>query len=128
MNCLLTDLGLDFKHVLEDFMKKPAFVLLMVVLIGWASVDAQAFENSPAQALFDQASYYLSFNYHGFSSTDPNSAAFVEKYQKQLDLSCFVQRQNCAYDVSVPLIKAMVEEIGDDHTNYLEADAAQDGS
>ncbi len=107
-------------------MKKPVFVLLMVVLFGWANVNAQAFENSPAQALFDQASYYLSFNYHGFSGTDPNSAAFNEKYQKQLDLSCFVQRQNCAYDVSVPLIKAMVEEIGDDHTNYLEADAAAD--
>ncbi len=126
MNCVLTDLGLDFKHVLEEFMKKPAFVLMMVVLFGLARVDAQAFENSPAQSLFDQASYYLSFNYHGFSGTDPNSAAFVEKYQKQLDLSCFVQRQNCAYDVAVPLIKAMVEEIGDEHTNYLAPDAAED--
>ncbi len=106
--------------------RKSAFVLMMVVLFGWTGVNAQAFENSPAQSLFDQASYYLSFNYHGFSGTDPNSAAFNEKYQKQLDLSCFVQRQNCAYDVAVPLIKAMVEEIGDDHTNYLEPDAAQD--
>jgi carboxyl-terminal processing protease len=126
MNCLLTDAGLDFKNVLEAVMKKPVFVLVLVVLFGFARVDAQAFENSPAQALFDQASYYLSFNYHGFSGTDPNSAAFNEKYQKQLDLSCFVQRQNCAYDIAVPLIKAMVEEIGDDHTNYLEPDDAQD--
>jgi carboxyl-terminal processing protease len=108
-------------------MKKPVFVLMVAMLLfGLTRVDAQAYENSPAQALFDQASYYLSFNYHGFSSTDPNSTAFVEKYQKQLDLSCFVQRQNCAYDVSVPLIKAMVEEIGDEHTNYLEPDDAQD--
>ncbi len=108
-------------------MKRPVFVWLMVVVMfGLGRVSAQAYENSPAQALFDQATYYLSFNYHGFSSTDPNSAAFVEKYQKQLDLSCFVQRQNCAYDISVPLIKAMVEEIGDEHTNYLAPDAAED--
>jgi carboxyl-terminal processing protease len=126
MNCLLTDAGLDFKNVLEEFMKKPAFVLMMVVLFGWASVDAQAFENSPAQQLFDQASYYLSFNYHGFSGTDPNSVAFVDKYQKQLDLSCFVQRQNCAYDVAVPLINGMVEEIGDEHTYYVPPNNASD--
>ena len=108
-------------------MKSSKFVFVMVVvLFSLGRANAQAYENSPAQALFDQASYYLSFYYHGFSSTDPNSPAFIEKYQKQLDLSCFVQRQNCAYDVSVPLIKAMVEEIGDDHTNYLPAEAAQD--
>jgi carboxyl-terminal processing protease len=106
---------------------KRVFVLTVAVLLfALGRVNAQAYENSPAQQLFDQASYYLSFNYHGFSSTDPNSAAFVEKYQKQLDLSCFVQRQNCAYDISVALIKAMVEEIADEHTNYLAPDAAED--
>ena len=108
-------------------MKSSRFALVIaVIVLGFGRVNAQAYENSPAQALFDQASYYLSFYYHGFSSTDPNSPAFIEKYQKQLDLSCFVQRQNCAYEVSVPLIKAMVEEIGDEHTNYLPPDAAQD--
>ena len=108
-------------------MKSSRFALVIAVMVlGFGRVNAQAYENSPAQALFDQASYYLSFYYHGFSSTDPNSPAFIEKYQKQLDLSCFVQRQNCAYEVSVPLIKAMVEEIGDEHTNYLPPDAAQD--
>jgi carboxyl-terminal processing protease len=127
MNCVLTDRVLDFKNVLEELMKRSVSIwLIAVVMFGLGQVNAQAYENSPAQALFDQATYYLSFNYHGFSSTDPNSAAFVEKYQKQLDLSCFVQRQNCAYDISVPLIKAMVEEIGDGHTNYLAPDAAQD--
>jgi carboxyl-terminal processing protease len=127
MNCVLTRLVLHFKHALEEFMKRSVFVLMLaVVVLSVGQVNAQAYENSPAQALFDQATYYLSFNYHGFSSTDPNSSAFVDKYQKQLDLSCFVQRQNCGYDMAVPIIKAMVEEIGDEHTSYLAPDAAQD--
>jgi carboxyl-terminal processing protease len=99
---------------------------LAVAVLGFGVANAQAYENSPAQALFDQASYYLAFYYHGFSSTNPNDPAFVAKYQRQLDQLCFVQRQNCSYDMAVPLLKAMVEEIGDEHTNYLPPDAAQD--
>ena len=72
---------------------------------------------SPAQDLFDQAGFYLSFNYNGFSPA--NAEQLVDKYQVQLDRACAVKRDQCEYSVAETLIEAMLEELGDQHSYYI---------
>ncbi len=77
---------------------------------------------SPAQDLFDQAGFYLSFNYNGFSSA--NAEQLVDKYQIQLDRACAVKLEQCEYSVAETLIGAMLEELGDQHSYYIPAEDA----
>ena len=77
---------------------------------------------SPAQDLFDQAGFYLSFNYNGFSPA--NAEQLVDKYQVQLDRACTVKREQCEYSVAETLIEAMLEELGDQHSYYIPAEDA----
>jgi carboxyl-terminal processing protease len=93
-------------------------VVLTVAATGLASALA-----SPAQDLFDQATFYLEFNYFGFSKVNP--ASFSEKYQPKLNEACATQKETCPYDVAVPLIEEMVKELGDDHTGYQSPDSYQ---
>jgi carboxyl-terminal processing protease len=77
---------------------------------------------SPAQDLFDQAGFYLGFNYNGFNSTDPEK--LVDKYQAQLTQACQSKGETCDYGVAQTLIQAMLEELGDQHSYYVEPDEA----
>ena len=78
---------------------------------------------SPAQDLFDQAGFYLSFNYNGFSAA--NAEQLVDKYQIQLDRACSLKRDQCEYSVAETLIEAMLEELGDQHSYYIPKEDAQ---
>lgn len=71
---------------------------------------------SPAQDLFDQTSYYLTFNYNGFSKVAPGDVE--AKYQTQLDTACLPEGDTCKYETAVPVITNWVKEINDEHTNY----------
>lgn len=71
---------------------------------------------SPAQDLFDQASFYLEFYYNGFSTV--NVKDLGSRYQQKLEQTCASAGENCTYDQAVPLIESMIEEIGDGHTYY----------
>jgi carboxyl-terminal processing protease len=93
-------------------MKRLFLAGVAVVSVFAASVSA-----SPAQDLFDQAGFYLSFNYNGFSQVDPE--ALVEKYQKQLERSCAAKGETCDFETAESIIEAMLEEVGDEHTYYL---------
>jgi carboxyl-terminal processing protease len=79
---------------------------------------------SPAQDLFDQALYYLTFYYNGFSAV--NLKNFESKYQTQLDTACQGKAETCAYDVAVKVIEAMILEIGDEHTYLVSAEDQED--
>lgn len=74
---------------------------------------------TPAQDLFDEVNGLLAARYGGASSVRP--AALVQKYQAQLDQSC-KDDAACPYDKAVSVIRAMVSEIGDKHTNYYTPD------
>ncbi len=81
---------------------------------------------SPAQDLFDQAGFYLSFNYNGFNTVDVDK--LLAKYQVQLDRACASAPTTCDYDAAVSAIEAMLEELGDQHSYYIAPDDAQDFS
>lgn len=71
---------------------------------------------SPAQDLFDQASFYLQFYYNGPSTA--NLKDLTNKYQGQLDTACSARKDNCPYDEAVKAIEGMTAELGDGHTYY----------
>ncbi len=79
---------------------------------------------SPAQDLFDQALYYLTFYYNGFSRLD--APAFETKYQKRLETACQGKGEACGYEVASKVIEAMLEEVGDQHTYLVSADEQDD--
>ena len=95
-------------------MKRP----ILAALTALTLFSPLAFA-SPAQDLFDQAGFYLSFNYNGFSSS--NAEQLVDKYQIQLDRACSLKREQCEYSVAETLIEAMLEELGDQHSYYISA-------
>jgi carboxyl-terminal processing protease len=94
-------------------MKKNRFltIALSMILAGSAS----AFAESPAQQLFDQATFLLEFAYNGFSKVDIKSLA--PKYQPMLDSAC-AGDADCDYEAAQPIIDELVKEIGDGHANY----------
>jgi carboxyl-terminal processing protease len=77
---------------------------------------------SPAQDLFDQAIFYLTFNYHGYSVVDFKT--LEAKYQAQLETACGGQ-STCPYKTATPIITAMLEDIKDGHTSFWEAEDYQ---
>jgi carboxyl-terminal processing protease len=77
---------------------------------------------SPAQDLFDQAIFYLTFNYHGYSNVDFKT--LEAKYQSLLETACAGQ-STCAYKTASPIITAMLEDIKDGHTSYWAAEEYQ---
>jgi carboxyl-terminal processing protease len=77
---------------------------------------------SPAQDLFDQAIFYLTFNYHGYSVIDFKT--LEAKYQAQLDTAC-AGLSTCAYKTATPVITAMLEDLKDGHTSFWTAEDYQ---
>ncbi|MCX7783610.1 MAG: S41 family peptidase [Meiothermus sp.] len=76
---------------------------------------------SPAQDLFDQASFYVEFYYNGPASQ--NLKELTIRYQSELDRACAPQKDTCSYDQAVPIIQRMIGELDDNHTYYLSPEA-----
>ncbi|MCS7067452.1 MAG: S41 family peptidase [Meiothermus sp.] len=76
---------------------------------------------SPAQDLFDQASFYVEFYYNGPATL--NLKELTSRYQSELDRACAPQKDTCPYDQAVPIIQRMVAELNDNHTYYLSPEA-----
>jgi carboxyl-terminal processing protease len=115
-------------------MKRHRFVSILTVLFSTITfmTGALAAPNSPAQNLFEQASFYLKFHYHGFSSV--NLEILVARYKQELDRACSGQGEKCAYEVVRPILAKMLGEVRDGHTyyispeNYAETLASEQGS
>lgn len=84
-----------------------AGLVLVLGTLSWAS---------PAQDLFDQASFYLEFYYFGPSTLDLK--ALTVKHQASLSSACAQEPETCPYDKAVPVIQQMIRELGDGHTYY----------
>ena len=95
--------------------------LLKPVLTLALSVSSLAFA-SPAQDLFNQATYYLAVQYNGYSSAD--YANFNTKYQPALDVACADLGEACPFTVATPIIQQMLIELKDGHTYLLTKEAA----
>jgi carboxyl-terminal processing protease len=85
------------------------------------TVSSLAFA-SPAQDLFNQATYYLAVQYNGYSSAD--YANFNTKYQPALDTACADLGESCPFTMATPIIQQMLEELKDGHTYLLTKEAA----
>lgn len=96
--------------------------ILTVAATGLAGALA-----SPAQDLFDQATFFLEFQYYGPSKLDLK--ALTGKYQTELDKACADAKDTCAYDKAEPLIATMLSDLEDKHAYYLTAeDVAQESA
>ncbi len=85
------------------------------------AVSSLAFA-SPAQDLFNQATYYLAVQYNGYSSAD--YANFNTKYQPALDAACADLGESCPFTAATPIILQMLTELNDGHTYLLTKEAA----
>jgi carboxyl-terminal processing protease len=73
---------------------------------------------SPAQDLFDQATFLIGFYYNGPARV----AHFRElrrQYQPQLDQLCASERDRCSFDKARQVIARIVQDIGDPFTMLL---------
>jgi carboxyl-terminal processing protease len=76
---------------------------------------------SPAQDLFDQATFYLETQY--FGPNPVNMKEHTAKYQPLLDKACSDDKDNCAYEKAEPVIAQMEDDLNDPHAYYLTAAA-----
>ena len=77
--------------------------------------SAQTTGISPAQSLFDQATFLIGFNYNG-PATVPNFRDLRKQYQPQLDQACAGLGNRCGYEKARPIIAAIVESLKDPFT------------
>jgi carboxyl-terminal processing protease len=106
-------------------MNKWALALLASLAVS-SSAGAQRFVGSPAQDLFDQASFFVEFNYNGFSTA--NLSELTAKYQNQIDEQCARAGQTCAYAVARSSIANMIRDLQDPHSYFIPASAIQGAS
>ncbi len=101
-------------------MKK--FVLsLTAALVCSSAAGAQKYIGSPAQDLYDQASFFLETQYFGPSTIV--MADHIAKYQAKVDEACAATGVLCASTTIEPLLDVMFDEIQDPHAYYLSAAA-----
>jgi carboxyl-terminal processing protease len=115
-------------------MKQTTWNILAATILASSFLvsNALAAPNSPAQNLFEQASFYLKFHYHGFSNV--NLEILVARYKQELDRVCSGQGEKCGYETARPVIARMLSDVRDGHTyyispeNYAESLVSQQGS
>ncbi len=83
--------------------------------IGFSSALA-----SPAQDLYDQATFYLETVYYGPFTGDIK--ALIDKYQLEVDKACASEKDTCAYEKVEPVIAELFDAFQDGHTYYLTAE------
>jgi carboxyl-terminal processing protease len=98
-------------------MKKLVLVWFVVL-----SLAGSAFA-SPAQDLFDQATFYLEFQYFGPSTV--NLKELIATYQQRLTNACQQDGETCGYDKSEPLLEELFDALNDGHAYYFPAEPLQ---
>ena len=87
-------------------MKKT--VLASVLILASSLTPALA---SPAQDLFDQATFFIGFTYAGYGKV-PNFRDLRKQYQPEMDKRCGTDKA-CAYDKALEVIDVIIKGIGD---------------
>ena len=98
---------------------RRAILMLTATIALSSAAGAQKFIGSPAQDLYDQASFYLDTQYFGPSKI--SIAELTAKYQLEVDKACETLALQCGFDKVEPILAVMFNEIGDDHAYYLTA-------
>jgi carboxyl-terminal processing protease len=103
-------------------MVRRALIAVSAVFAVSSVAGAQKFIGSPAQDLFDQATFYLDTQYFGPSKI--NLQELFAKYQARLDEVCAPLGLQCGFDKVEPLLEELFDEIQDPHAYYQTAAAA----
>ena len=104
----------EFKGV--SMLKKP--VLLALAIASTSSFGAVL--ASPAQDLFDQATFYVGFYYSGPAKV-ANFRELRKQYQPQLDQVCGTDAK-CGYDKAMPVIQKIISDLKDPFVEVLNRD------
>ncbi len=73
---------------------------------------------SPAQNLFDQATFLLGFNYTG-PATVPNFRELRKQFQPQLEQACASLGEQCGYDQARGVIQNILKGLNDPFTSLV---------
>ncbi|MFN3266036.1 MAG: S41 family peptidase [Deinococcales bacterium] len=101
-------------------MKKILLALGATLAIS-SFAGAQKYIGSPAQDLFDQATFFLETQYFGPSKV--NLGELIAKYQAELDKSCESAQKDCGFAVAEPILAQMFDDLEDPHAYYQSAAA-----
>jgi carboxyl-terminal processing protease len=98
-------------------MRKKA--VLLALATATTSVFGAAFA-SPAQDLFDQATFYVGFYYSGPTKV-PNFRELRKTYQPQLDQACGTDA-TCGYDKAMPIVQKIISDLKDPFVEVIDND------
>lgn len=82
---------------------------------------------SPAQSLFDQATFFIGFYYNGPAKV-PNFRQLRQRYVGQLEQACRGLGEQCGYEQARGVILRIIEDLGDPFTTLLSAEEEQEAS
>jgi carboxyl-terminal processing protease len=102
-------------------MKHHALVIAAALAFSSAA-SAQKYIGTPAQDLFDQASFFVEFNYNGFSKV--NLSSLIAKYQTQVDSNCASRATDCPFSNAERPIALMIRELNDPHSYFVPSEIA----
>jgi carboxyl-terminal processing protease len=100
---------------------KSRFVFVLAGLIAGSSL---AFA-SPAQDLYDQASFYVEYNYNGFNYPIEDLQKLTSSFQPELDVACKETADACSYDEGAKIVAKMMAGLKDGHSGYETPDLYQ---
>ena len=95
--------------------KKPILVTLAFIVTGLIPALA-----SPAQDLFDQATFYLGFYYSGPGKIAP-FRELRKQYQPELDKLCAGDAK-CGYDKALTVINQIIASLNDPYVQIINSD------
>jgi carboxyl-terminal processing protease len=97
-------------------LKKPVLLALAIAATGSFGATLA----SPAQDLFDQATFYVGFYYSGPAKV-PNFRELRKIYQPQLDQACGTDPK-CGYEKAMPIVQKIVSDLKDPFTEIINSD------
>jgi carboxyl-terminal processing protease len=98
-----------------------AFLLMVAVSLG-VQANAQQAAVSPAQSLFDQATFYLGFYYSGPGKI-ANYRELRKQYQAKLDAACAGDTK-CPYSKALTVINEIIASLNDPYVRFIGVDEA----
>ena len=78
---------------------------------------------SPATDLYRAATRTLQANYYGWSEAD--RAGLVADYARRLEQDCVPRAESCPFDQGRAVLKELLEQMHDPHTNVRDAEGAE---
>jgi carboxyl-terminal processing protease len=96
-----------FEHIFNGMTLRQAALVLVLVLGTYSPALA-----SPAQNLFDQATFLIGFYYNGPARV-PHFRELRRQYQPQLDQLCAAHGERCGFDQARKVIVRILQDIAD---------------